>query len=146
MVKRCGNEDYVIRCGAARPHQYLSAPVLPVVREQHAFRSTGGARRVRLHRDGIRRGFELNEGARVDETVIAIVNGFMCAPTDEEAIEAASGWTFFIFALSYYGRKGIDAPGTVGPMAPIGTLRNGARLPTPRLPCSPAQGRITKSH
>ena len=43
---------------------------------------------------------------------IAIVNGFMCAPTDEEAIEAASGWTFFIFALSYYGRKGVDAPGT----------------------------------
>jgi luciferase family oxidoreductase group 1 len=43
---------------------------------------------------------------------IAIVNGFMCAPTDEEAIAAASGWTFFIFALSYYGRKGIDAPGT----------------------------------
>ncbi len=42
---------------------------------------------------------------------IAIVNGFMCAPTDEEAIELASGWTFFIFALSYYGRKGIDAPG-----------------------------------
>ncbi len=23
-----------------------------------------------------------------------------------------SGWTFFIFALCYYGRKGIDAPGT----------------------------------
>ena len=23
-----------------------------------------------------------------------------------------SGWTFFIFALSYYGRKGVDAPGT----------------------------------
>ena len=43
---------------------------------------------------------------------VAIVNGFMCAETDEEAIEKASGWTFFIFALSYYGRKGIDAPGT----------------------------------
>jgi luciferase family oxidoreductase group 1 len=42
---------------------------------------------------------------------IAIVNGFMCAPTDEEAIELASGWTFFIFALSYYGRHGVDAPG-----------------------------------
>jgi hypothetical protein len=42
---------------------------------------------------------------------VAIVNGFMCAPTDEEAIEKAAGWTFFIFALSYYGRKGIDAPG-----------------------------------
>ena len=42
---------------------------------------------------------------------IAIVNGFMCAPTDEEAIELAAGWTFFIFALGYYGRKGVDAPG-----------------------------------
>ncbi|OYV41526.1 MAG: LuxA [Rhodospirillales bacterium 20-64-7] len=42
---------------------------------------------------------------------VAIVNGFMCAPTDEEALEKASGWTFFIFALSYYGRKGVDAPG-----------------------------------
>jgi alkanesulfonate monooxygenase SsuD/methylene tetrahydromethanopterin reductase-like flavin-dependent oxidoreductase (luciferase family) len=43
---------------------------------------------------------------------VAIVSGFMCAPTDEEAIEKAAGWTFFIFALSYYGRKGVDAPGT----------------------------------
>jgi alkanesulfonate monooxygenase SsuD/methylene tetrahydromethanopterin reductase-like flavin-dependent oxidoreductase (luciferase family) len=42
---------------------------------------------------------------------IAIVNGFMCARTDEEALAKASGWTFFIFALSYYGRKGVDAPG-----------------------------------
>ena len=42
---------------------------------------------------------------------VAIVNGFMCAPTDEEALEKAAGWTFFIFALSYYGRKGVDAPG-----------------------------------
>src|ERR1700689_4839470 len=40
------------------------------------------------------------------------VNGFMCAPTDAEAMEKAAGWTFFIFALSYYGRKGVDAPGT----------------------------------
>jgi hypothetical protein len=36
----------------------------------------------------------------------------MCAPTDEEARELAAGWTFFIFALGYYGRKGVDAPGT----------------------------------
>lgn len=43
---------------------------------------------------------------------IAIATGFMCARTDEEAIEKAAGWTFFIFALSYYGRHGIDAPGT----------------------------------
>ena len=43
---------------------------------------------------------------------VAIVNGFMCATTDEEAMEKAAGWTFFIFALSYYGRKGVDAPGT----------------------------------
>lgn len=42
---------------------------------------------------------------------VAVVNGFMCAPTDEEALEKASGWTFFIFALGYYRRKGVDAPG-----------------------------------
>jgi hypothetical protein len=41
-----------------------------------------------------------------------MVSGFMCAPTDEEAQAKAAGWTFFIFALSYYGRKGVDAPGT----------------------------------
>jgi hypothetical protein len=41
-----------------------------------------------------------------------MVSGFMCAPTDEEAEAKAAGWTFFIFALSYYGRKGVDAPGT----------------------------------
>ena len=41
---------------------------------------------------------------------IAIVNGFMCAPTDEEAIEAASGWTFFIFALATTGGKGSMRP------------------------------------
>lgn len=43
---------------------------------------------------------------------VAVANGFMCAETDEEAIEKAAGWTFFIFALSYYGRQGVDAPGT----------------------------------
>ncbi len=43
---------------------------------------------------------------------IAMVSGFMCAETDEEAIEKAAGWTFFIFALSHYGREGIAAPGT----------------------------------
>ncbi len=42
---------------------------------------------------------------------VAIVNGFMCARTDEEALEKAAGWTFFIFALGYYGRMGVDAPG-----------------------------------
>jgi alkanesulfonate monooxygenase SsuD/methylene tetrahydromethanopterin reductase-like flavin-dependent oxidoreductase (luciferase family) len=42
---------------------------------------------------------------------IAMVSGFMCAETDEEARAKADGWTFFIFALSRYGRKGIDAPG-----------------------------------
>jgi len=42
---------------------------------------------------------------------IAIVNGFMCAPTDKEAEDLAAGWTFFNFALGYYGRKGVDAPG-----------------------------------
>ena len=46
-----------------------------------------------------------------DNPNIAMVAGFMCAETDEEAYEKAAGWTFFIIALSYYGRKGVDAPG-----------------------------------
>jgi len=42
---------------------------------------------------------------------IAMVSGFMCAETDEEAQAKAAGWTFFIFCLSHYGRHGIPAPG-----------------------------------
>ncbi|PYM07588.1 MAG: LLM class flavin-dependent oxidoreductase, partial [Candidatus Rokuibacteriota bacterium] len=42
---------------------------------------------------------------------IAMVSGFMCAETDEEAQVKASGWTFFVFCLSHYGRHGIPAPG-----------------------------------
>ncbi|MGE3538857.1 MAG: LLM class flavin-dependent oxidoreductase [Candidatus Tectimicrobiota bacterium] len=42
---------------------------------------------------------------------IAMVSGFMCCETDEEAIRKAAGWTFFIFCLSHYGRHGISAPG-----------------------------------
>jgi alkanesulfonate monooxygenase SsuD/methylene tetrahydromethanopterin reductase-like flavin-dependent oxidoreductase (luciferase family) len=58
-----------------------------------------------LHRSAPLTAYPLNPN-------VAIVNGFMCAKTDEEALEKAAGWTFFIFALSYYGRKGVDAPGT----------------------------------
>jgi len=42
---------------------------------------------------------------------IAMVSGFMCAPTDAEAQERAAGWTFFVFCLSHYGRHGMAAPG-----------------------------------
>ena len=42
---------------------------------------------------------------------IAMVSGFMCAPTDEEALAKASGWTFFVFCLGHYGRNGIPNPG-----------------------------------
>jgi alkanesulfonate monooxygenase SsuD/methylene tetrahydromethanopterin reductase-like flavin-dependent oxidoreductase (luciferase family) len=42
---------------------------------------------------------------------IAMVSGFMCAPTDAEALEKAAGWTFFVFCLSHYGKHGIPAPG-----------------------------------
>ena len=42
---------------------------------------------------------------------IAMVSGFMCCETDEEAIQKAAGWTFFIFCLSHYGRHGMAAPG-----------------------------------
>jgi luciferase family oxidoreductase group 1 len=42
---------------------------------------------------------------------IAMVCGFMCAQTDELAMERASGWTFFIFALQYYSKYGYSEPG-----------------------------------
>jgi len=44
---------------------------------------------------------------------IAIVSGFMCAPTDEEAQKKAEGWTFFQFALMFYNTHGPVVPGTV---------------------------------
>ena len=37
---------------------------------------------------------------------IALVSGFMCAPTDEEARVKAEGWTFFQFSLRYYAQQG----------------------------------------
>ena len=43
---------------------------------------------------------------------IAVVSGFMCAPTDEEARAMADGWTFFIFCLEYNSTNDY-APGTV---------------------------------
>ena len=43
---------------------------------------------------------------------IAMVSGFMCAETDEEAQAKAEGWTFFIFCLEYNGTHDY-APGTV---------------------------------
>ncbi len=39
---------------------------------------------------------------------IALVSGFMCAPTDEEAHAKAEGWTFFQFSLRYYAQRGAE--------------------------------------
>jgi alkanesulfonate monooxygenase SsuD/methylene tetrahydromethanopterin reductase-like flavin-dependent oxidoreductase (luciferase family) len=44
---------------------------------------------------------------------IAVVSGFMCAETDEEAYEKAAGWTFFQFALRFYATHGTIDPGSV---------------------------------
>lgn len=44
---------------------------------------------------------------------IAIVSGFMCAKTDEEARKRAEGWTFFQFSLMYYNTHGPVVPYTV---------------------------------
>ncbi|MBA2624618.1 MAG: LLM class flavin-dependent oxidoreductase [Acidimicrobiia bacterium] len=44
---------------------------------------------------------------------IAVVCGFMCAETDEEAQRRAEGWTFFQFALVFYNTHGPVEPGTV---------------------------------
>jgi alkanesulfonate monooxygenase SsuD/methylene tetrahydromethanopterin reductase-like flavin-dependent oxidoreductase (luciferase family) len=67
---------------------------------------------------------------------IAVVAGFMCAPTDEEAWAKADGWTFFQFALQLYGKEGPFEPGTVNiweryeewRQTPAGQKRSGSEL------------------
>ncbi len=44
---------------------------------------------------------------------IALVSGFMCCETDEEALQKADGWTFFQFALRFYSTHGVVEPGSV---------------------------------
>ena len=44
---------------------------------------------------------------------IAVVSGFMCAETDEEAYRKADGWTFFQFSLRFYATHGVIEPGSV---------------------------------
>ena len=44
---------------------------------------------------------------------IAVVSGFMCADTDEEAAQKAEGWTFFQFALRFYNTHGPVTPGSI---------------------------------
>jgi alkanesulfonate monooxygenase SsuD/methylene tetrahydromethanopterin reductase-like flavin-dependent oxidoreductase (luciferase family) len=43
---------------------------------------------------------------------IALVSGFMCAETDEEAMRQSEGWTFFQFALRFYATQ--EAPTVAG--------------------------------
>ena len=47
---------------------------------------------------------------------IALVSGFMCAPTDEEAQARAEGWTFFLFALQFYSKQGAMRDGADTPI------------------------------
>ena len=44
---------------------------------------------------------------------LAMVTPLMCAATDAEAIAKADGWTFFQFALKYYGTHPLIPPGSV---------------------------------
>ena len=44
---------------------------------------------------------------------LAVVCGFMCCPTDEEAHLKADGWTFFAFALRYYSTRPPGEPGSL---------------------------------
>ena len=67
---------------------------------------------------------------------IAVVSGFMCAETDEEAWEKADGWTFFQFALQLYNKEGPFEPGTMNfwtryqewKQTPAGQKRSGSEL------------------
>ena len=44
---------------------------------------------------------------------IAVVSQFMCAETDEEALDKADGSSFFQFALLFYNRHGPIEPGSI---------------------------------
>jgi alkanesulfonate monooxygenase SsuD/methylene tetrahydromethanopterin reductase-like flavin-dependent oxidoreductase (luciferase family) len=67
---------------------------------------------------------------------IAVVAGFMCCETDEEAWRKADGWTFFQFALQLYNKEGPFEPGTVNfwerylewKQTPEGQRRSGSEL------------------
>ena len=67
---------------------------------------------------------------------IAVVGGFMCAKTDEEAWAKADGWTFFNFALQLYNKEGPWRPGEVNiwdkyqewKQTPAGQKRSGSEL------------------
>ncbi len=67
---------------------------------------------------------------------IAVVGGFMCAETDEEAWQKADGWTFFQFALQLYGKEGPFEPGEINfweryqewKQTPAGQKRSGSEL------------------
>ena len=67
---------------------------------------------------------------------IAVVSGFMCCETDEQAWEKADGWTFFQFTLGLYSREGPFEPGTVNfwdryqewKQTPAGQKRSGSEL------------------
>ncbi len=67
---------------------------------------------------------------------LAVVGGFMCAPTDEEAWRKADGWTFFQFALQLYNKEGPFEPGSVNfweryqqwKQTPEGQQRSGSEL------------------
>ena len=67
---------------------------------------------------------------------IAVVSGFMCAETDEEAWRKADGWTFFQFALQLYNKEGPFEPGTNNfwdryqewKQTPAGQKRSGSEL------------------
>ncbi len=67
---------------------------------------------------------------------IAVVSGFMCAETDEQAWRQADGWTFFQFALMLYNKEGPFEPGSINmweryqewKRTPAGQRRSGSEL------------------
>ena len=44
---------------------------------------------------------------------LAVVSQFMCADSDEEALEKSDGSSFFQFSLLFYNRHGPVAPGSI---------------------------------
>ena len=67
---------------------------------------------------------------------IAVVSGFMCCETDEEAWGKADGWAFFQTALRLYAKEGPFEPGSMNfwdryqewKQTPEGQKRSGSEL------------------
>jgi len=119
--------DFPLRNVLPKPYQKPHPPLWVAARSSTRSRWRANAVRrarlpVRLGRGRPRVGEHLyNAFVRRQEKLtdyqtnanLALVSGFMCCESDEEALQKADGWTFFQFSLRFYAKHGPVAPGSV---------------------------------